>query len=492
MITKSLLLFGAASLLAACSPNVATTSVAVGTPPLASAYPSETTAPADAANRIEPDDWWRRFRDPALSELVDLGLAQAPDLAVAAARIQQARAGLRAAAAERAPNVGAAASIELRRNSSEEFDFEVPAGSPGGFRPEVERYSDRYRAGLDARWDADLFGRLAASQRAAAARLDATTLDAQAVRLSLITDIARNFIAARAAAARLAVAEQTVKDARDLLEITGARRRGGLVTGIDVTRAESLVAETAAAIPPLDAERRARIAAIVTLTGADPARVATLVAADAKLPPLDMLPAPGVPSELLRRRPDIAAAERRLTAANTEIAAAAAQRYPNLTITAGLGLVAGAIDNLLTGGALTGSLVPRLSAPLLDFGRIDAFVDLRRGEEAEAVAAYKRTVLTAFGEVETSLATAEAQRNRVRELDRLVAANRATADIGDVQYRRGLADFLGVLDARRELNRSLDARVVAQAAALDAALLLFRSTGGDVPPVPLADSGSSR
>jgi len=466
-VTRALL--AAAALLAGC----ASAGTADRAPPvLPAAYAA---APAGQA----PADWWRaRLADPALARLIDAGLRDAPDLAVAAARVEQARAQLAGAGSERAPSIGASASVARSRTSPAEFGF-GSGGGPGG-APVIDRERTVYRTGLDAAWDLDLFGRLRASARAAGARVDAATADAEAVQLALVTDIARNYVAARAADARAAVARENLVASNDLLSITRARAGAGLVPGIDVSRAESLAAEAAATIGPLEAERAARVATLSTLTGRAPAEIAPLVAGTA-LPDFGPLPATGLPGDLLRRRPDLAAAERRLAAADAETAAAVAARLPSLSITATLGLVATALGDLFTDDALATSASAGLAGPLVDFGRNRARVAESRARAAEALADYRGTAFRAFAEVETQLALAAGRAAQVRELERLVAASRDASALALIRYRRGLADFLGVLDAQRTLNRNRDALIAAQAARLDAEAALFRAVGGDVP-----------
>jgi NodT family efflux transporter outer membrane factor (OMF) lipoprotein len=423
-------------------------------------------------------EWWRReLRDPALARLITAALANSPDLAAAVARIAQARAGLRASEAERLPLLDGSAGVGWNRSSPNESGFD-PGNIPGA--PEIDRTRTSYRAGVDASWDADLFGRLRADTRAAQARLDAAGLDAAAVRLTLITDVARNLVAARAASAREEVARDTTASARESVGLAEKRVRGGLVAGIDVTRAETLLFETAALVPTIQAERSARIAALAALTGVAPAEIRALVDAAPDVPSFDS-PAAGVPSDLLRRRPDVAAALARVAAADADTASALAARYPRLTITSAIGLVATALGGLFSGDALTASAGSGLAGPLLDFGRNRAHAEQAWGRADEAVAAYRQTVLRAFSEVETSLAQIDARQRQVTALERQLKAAQDSAGIARVQYRSGLVDYLGVLDAERSANRARDQIVAARAELSDAQLALFRAIGGDHP-----------
>jgi NodT family efflux transporter outer membrane factor (OMF) lipoprotein len=437
--------------------------------------PTFYTAPAQG---LAPEDWWsRRLEDPALARLVEAALAGAPDLAAAAARIEQARAGLRASQAERQPLLNGNGSVTYNRTASEQIGIQFPEGG-GGQGPQIETDRILYRAGVEGSWDADLFGRLVADQRAAAQRLTAASFDAAAVRLTLITDVARNYIAARSAGARETVARDTVASARSTLSVAGTRARAGLAPGIDRIRAEALVAETEAQLPPLTGERNARIAALAQLTGLAPADIAPLVTTALAPRPIDT-PATGVPSDLLLRRPDIAAALARVSAADEDTAAAIAARYPRLSITATIGLVASALTRLLTGDALGIVAGPQIAAPIFDGGRSRAQVEQARARTQEALASYRGVVLRAFGEVETSLAAIEARRGQRAALARQLGAAREAVEVARIQYRTGLTDFLGVLEAERTLNRVRDQIAAVDGETADAEVALFRALGGD-------------
>jgi hypothetical protein len=350
-----------------------------------------------------------------LARLIAAALETAPDLAVATARIEQARATVRAREADRRPQIGASATL----TGSRVAEFELFGGNelPPGIAVQRERIVGR--AGLDASYDLDLFGRLAADRRAARARLDAATADAAAVRLALVTDVARNYVAVVAAQARAGVARENIAAARDLVAITRARVKAGLVAGIDATRGDSLLAETSATLPPLEGERGSRIAALTTLTGLGPDDIGRLLAAapaDARLG----MPGIGVPSDLLavgrtsgrrstgwrRRTPDRSRACGTLSAADHHRGGGAggehARRLPERRRAQSL-RAAGLAGRCSTSGAT----VRRWRVPA-------------RGP-AEAVADYRRVVLQAFGDVERGLALAGASDRQRRALEALVA-----------------------------------------------------------------------
>lgn len=406
--------------------------------------------------------------DPAFRTLVAAIDADAPDLQVAVARVQAARAALRAAGAERAPNVTASGSASRDRSTRNNvIDF-----------PGFDTTTSNFALGVDASWDLDLFGRLRASQRAAVLRLDAADADARAVRLALVSDIARAVVDYRTAQARLAIVSQDLADADALVSLTEARARAGLVPGLDLVRAEGLEAAALAQRGPAEADLASALGRLVTLTARSGADVAAAFAASPEPATPVSSPQTGLPSDLLRQRPDIVAAEARLAAANQDIAAAAAARFPQISINAALGLAALALGDLFSSDSLTASLGGGVAVPLLDFGRIGAQIDAREADAQEAFALYRQTVFVALGEGETALGSLAAQRGRVAALE---AQQRVEADalaLSTQRYRMGLSDFLGVIDAQRQLNITRQSLASARGAARQAEIAVYRSFGG--------------
>jgi NodT family efflux transporter outer membrane factor (OMF) lipoprotein len=412
--------------------------------------------------------------DPALEPLLAAARAASPDLETAAARVLQARAGLRAARAQLAPTIDASASATRRRQSQEQFGPDAP---PGLVLPTLTFYEP----GLVAGWEIDLFGRLAANRKAAAARLSAADADAQGVRLTLETDIARGLVAVRSLEGRIAAATEAVAAARKLDHLARVRAEAGLVTGLDSATTAADVAQAQAALPPLAADRAARVAALSRLTGLSIARVAETIGHGAPLPAPQWV-IPDVPSDLLKRRPDIRAAAAQLTAADADVAAALAARYPRLTLTGSLGWLSTTIAGLFTGDALATTLGGTLSAPLLDFGRTAAEVDRSRAVVAEATALYRASVLRALAEVETELAAARGAQVQADELARAVGALETATRLSEAQYRGGLTDARTVSEASRRLADARDRWIISRAQAIDAALRLELATGGPLAP----------
>lgn len=403
--------------------------------------------------------------DPALQPLLEMA-ASAPDLAAALARIDAARASLRGAGAERLPNVEASGTISRERISGARF---------GGGSGATTSYTG-FDLGIDASWDADLFGRLRASERAAAARLDAATADAAAVRLALESDIAQQLIDYRTLARREAVIRADLASAESLVALTRARADAGVVAGFDLVRAQSLEAEARARLEPVARDRAEVIGRLVTLTGEPTARVLAVLAAPA--PAAAPSPVPAIATAQLRARPDVRAAEFSLLAADADIAVAAAERYPRFTITAALGLFALAAGDLFDEDAVIGSIGAGLAGPLLDFGRIGARIDQREAEAAEAFASYRAALFTALGETESAIGAIAAIDRQTAALNRQARIDEDALGLARERYRRGLDPLLSVIDAERTSNASREAEIAADGERRRLRVQLYRAVGG--------------
>lgn len=408
--------------------------------------------------------------DPAFRMLVAAVDADAPDLQIALARVTAARAALRAAGAARAPDVQAEGSAGYSRGS-ENTITNLPPGTP------IDMSNASYALGINASWDLDLFGRLRSSQRAAALRVDAADADARAVRLTLVADIARAVVDYRTAQAKLQITDDDLSDAAALVKLTRTRTRAGIAPGLDLVRAQSLEAAARSQRGPAQAELAAALGRLVTLTARDGAAVGAAFASAVESRPA-VLPSVGLPSVLLRQRPDIVAAEYRLGAANAEIAAAAAARFPQISINAALGLAALALGDVFNADSLTASLGGSLAGPLLDFGRVEAQIDARQADAKEAFALYRRAVFTGIGDAETALGTLQANRNRLAALEVQIAIEEDSVKLSATRYRMGLSDFLGVIDAQRQLNAARQALAEAKGNAARAEIGVYRSFGG--------------
>jgi multidrug efflux system outer membrane protein len=387
-----------------------------------------------------------------------------------------ARAALAGARAARRPALDGSVGVARQRTALDPLGFDVP---PGAFDASQTILSPT----LSASWEADLFGRLRAAQDAAAARADAAVADAAGVALLVETEVARALVAIRAADAGAEAARQALEARRALLGIATVRAEAGLVTALDAETIAGDVAAGEAALAAFAGDRAAAVAALIPLTGLPRGAIERLVAPARPLPSGWAVPA--IPSDLLARRPDVAAAWSQLAAADRDAAEAMAARYPRLTLTASLGLLMTPAGPFELGNALAGSLGAAIAGPLLDFGRTEAAIAAADARAGEAAARYRLTVLTAFREVEEALAAVDAGQARAAALQRGVERLTRARALADAQYRGGLVSGTDVAEADRRLAEARQLLIAARGDALAAAVRLERAAGGTVPGMPV-------
>lgn len=441
--------------------------------------PMALTRPYATPAQFRPVDeqWWRAFDDPVLDRVVERALLQNLDLAVASARIQQARASAQAAAAALRPAVDAVASAEADRQS-----LRSPIGAASrelGF----SRNYELYQLGTQASWEIDLFGGLSRQRQAARADVDAARADAAAVRLSMVAETVDTYLQIRGLQARLAVAEDQLALRHQLSSLVRQRVEQGLSAERELHRVVGEEQGIASSLAPLRAALAAQMDRIDVLMGL---QAGTSRGEFARLDksPADVIPRPPDPSgsanpaDLLRRRPDIVAAERRLAASNARVGAAMADYYPHLSLSGVLGLVSLGTSNVFSADAVTASGGAGLGWRLFDFGRIDAQVAGARGKEAEALANYRQAALRATQDVETALAGLAQGRQQVLGLQQQVTSLTRARDQTRAAYQGGAVSLLDVLDADGALLAALDRLQQARASAARASVAATRALGG--------------
>lgn len=394
---------------------------------------------------------------PELAALVERALSANPDLAVAAARIQQARAQLREARAEALPSVSGSLGIggtASGRGGSDPFDLRLGA------------------AGLDISWEADLFGRLSAGRRAAAARVGAAALDRDALALALEGEVARAFVQHATLSQRLTLLDRSLTSARELARIIGARVRHGASTRVESGAQALEVRQLEVERSRLEEARSRTRNALALLIGDEAPRFA------APASPLASLSVPALslvqPAELLTRRPDVRAAEARIAAAQGDVAQARAAFLPQLRLSAG-GLVEAALSGPI---AATFSMGADLLGPIFNRGRLRGQLDFASAVQKESVEQYRGVLLRALREAEDALAGTEQSRLRAGLLDDVIAQARETARLARLQYVEGFADLQTVIEAEERLIAIEDALAVATQERLEAAIDLYRAMGG--------------
>jgi NodT family efflux transporter outer membrane factor (OMF) lipoprotein len=447
-----------------------------GATPVAAAQPDETGA------------WWAAFGDPTLTGLVNRALAGNLEVEAAAARIRQAREQERIVGAARLPSLNASAQAGYTRLSENAFPpgltalGGLPAGAGGPASPLIGLPGSdfaTYQLGFDASWELDLFGARRRASEAATARTEAAVWSGRDAQVMVAAETANTYLQHQALQRRLAVADESLAAQRDLLDFLKAQAGAGLVTSLDVRRQERDLAELEAQRQGLAAERDARLHALSVLLGEPPRALAERLSGPATQPPRPPPQVPaGLPSDLLLRRPDLRAAERRLAAATADTGEAVADLYPRISLTGAAQLVSTELASLLASESGQANAAGRIALPLFDGGRRRATVRLRQAQADEALIAYRSQVLGALKGVEDALTRLDADRRRLDRLRASEAAARDAADTTLVRYRNGLVAFTDVLEARRAWLGAQDAVAQAEAAAAQDVVALYKALGG--------------
>jgi multidrug efflux system outer membrane protein len=406
-----------------------------------------------------------------LERLVDEGLASNRDLAIAAARIEEARALLRITDSERLPSVDATAQRD-RTRSSARSSFPLPPGVP------LERNTNR--ASVNVAYELDLWGRLAGASKAARADLLATEAARRTVRIALENQIVQSYYSLLALDGQVVVTERTIEVRTRDLGLQRRRYDAGLISDFALRQLEAEVAVARAQLPALQQRRTAEEIALVTLLGRTPKAIVeapmTFVADNGQLP-APVVPE-GLPSDLLLRRPDIMEAEQRLAAANARIGVARASLFPRISLTGYLGSESGSLGDLFSGPARIWQLAFGLAQPIFQGGRLRAEVEAVQAREKQALEQYQKTLQTAFGEVREALSAQTRSREVYAAETERVASLTESLRLARIRYENGLSSQLEVLDAERNLLQAQLNRIDALRSQRAAVADLVRALGG--------------
>ena len=446
---------------------------------------------------VDPATWWTSFGDPVLDGLVVRALADNPDMAAAASRVRQARLGEIAARAQGLPSInatGGASHVEFSKNAGFASLAQLFSGSGGGGAGGGASNTGialpgsgitTFSAGFDANWEIDIFGGVRRGVEAARARTEGAEWSRRDAAVTLSAEVAQAYFALRLDQAQATVITQEIDRQRRALGISGDVAKVGLVPPIDVTRQRGRITDAEARLAPVQGDAAVRVHALAVLLGATPEALAS----ELSTPPtvmsvLPVVPA-GMPSDLLRRRPDIRSAERQLAAANADIGVAVADLYPRFSLTGMAELISTSLATLFERDSLQLTESGAVTFPLVDFGRRRATVESRREDREQAYLRYRSTVLVALRDVEDALARLETERRRHAALERAVTDQQTSANAILAQYQTGfvaqdsvLTAEADVLSAREQLASS-DAQLRQQTAAL------FKALGGGWSPTPV-------
>jgi multidrug efflux system outer membrane protein len=406
-------------------------------------------------------EWWSAFGSDELKTLVTAALAGSPDLAIAMERVKQAEAQVRVAGASLFPTLNLGAGSSSRVTDSEGAS---------------SRRNDASSVTLSASYELDLWGRNAADVRAADASYRATAFDRDAAQLTLVAGVATGYFEVLSLRGRLAIARENLAIAERVQSLVAIRARNGAASQLDVERQQATVLSQRAALLPLEQQEKQTLAALAVLTGRVPegfdVKGASL--ADLAIPAVN----PGLPAELLVRRPDLAAAEAQVASANGNVAAARAALLPGIQLTGSAGLTSAALLSVLSGPTSAISLAVSILQPIFDGGRLRGQVAISESRERELVEGYRKAILTAFSDVEQALIAVSRSAQRETLQAQVQESARNALRLAEIRYREGADDLLTVLDAQRTLFQAQDQLAAIRLDRLAGTVGLYKALGG--------------
>ena len=447
-------------------------------------------APAKSAPVEQPVDpnWWTQFNDPILTSLEQRVAAGNLDLQASQFRLSESRAQLGVAEALQFPLLHANSSY-TRTKASSNGQFAIApnalgangaSGNSAGGLSGARRLNpfDVFQVGFDASWELDLWGGVQRSVESATALVEASAEARRTILLSTLAEVARDYIALRGVQTQLRIARDSVRTSRQSLNLTQQRAAGGVTTDLDVANASAQLRNTAAQIPRLEQQEAASINALSLLLGLPPNALRDELETAKPVPPVPPSVPVGIPSELARRRPDIREAEARLHAATADIGVAIADFYPSVKISGSIGLQSLQFARLFDLNSHMYSGGPGISIPLFEGGKLKATLRFREALQQEAAINYQKTVLNAWHEVDNALTAYRTEQARREQLRLAETDNRRAVGLAQSRYQQGVADFLAVLDAERNLLATQLQLADSTAAISGNLVALYKALGG--------------
>lgn len=442
----------------------------------------EITGPTrTVAGEADLTRWWSRLNDPVLDTLVDRAVSGNHDLRVAEGRLREARAARTVTASDAWPTVDAVGGYSRSRLSENV--------SSGRFSNQDSSGNDLYAVGFDARWEIDVFGGVRRAVEAAEADIQTAQENTRDVLVSLVAEVARNYVEVRTFQTRLDIANRNVQVAQDAVDLSDSRFKAGLTSELDVAQARAQLEVRAARIPQLRTGLAQTVHRLGVLLGSEPMALAKELEAVRPIPAAPSEIPVGVPSDLLRRRPDVRRAERQLASATARIGVATAELFPKFSLTGFFELQSDQIGNLAEGDSRAWAIGPAVRWNVFDAGRIRAQIAVENARQEQAVAFYERAVLISLEDAENALVALSQEQTRRAALTRAVDANARAVDLATQLYSSGLRDFLNVLASNQQLFESEDQLAVSEHDVTTSLISLYKALGGgweDVGPPPEA------
>ncbi len=434
--------------------------------------------------------WWTTFNDPELDSLIERALRANLDLRLAETRIREARARRGVTATSQWPSVDARASVARERDSKN-------APNPVLVRPDGQVESpgqseNLFQAGFDATWELDLFGGTRRSIEAAQADVESAVYDRDAVLVTLDAEVTRNYIELRRVQEQSRIAHESLAAQQDMLILVRARSVAGMATDLDVARAEAQVQQTTAQLPALDISSQKAVHRLGVLLGQPPGTLADELRTARPTPVPSVQPPLGRPSDLLRQRPDIRRAERRLAAASARLGVARSDLYPKFSLLGTVGLASVAAGDFFNGASTLWSVGPSMTWPIFQGGRIVATVQVRDAQQQEALIAYRRAILNGIEDVENAIAGYRQEQARREALAMSVDSQQRAVDFARERYTSGLTDFRAVLNAQRGLFQAQSELAQRDAAVSLGLVALYKALGGGWSAVTRSDKEPAR
>ncbi len=422
-----------------------------------------------AFNHADPIvQWWKTFNDPVLDSLITRAVESNLDLRVAEARIREARFQSGVVSSELWPSVETSASYSRSRRS--QGISIIP--------PKARLKRNLYQAGFDASWEIDLFGGKRRAIEAARADIDAAVENRRDVLVTLLAEVARNYIEVRGLQRRLEIVRNNVRVQQETIDITRARFEAGLSSELDAVQAEALLATTQSQIPTLESSTKQTIHRIGILLGQKPDALQAELTKGVPIPSAPAMVPVGLPSGLLRRRPDVRRAEWELAAATARIGVATADFFPKFSLTGDFGLQMEDLNVFSLTNSRYWSFGPTIRWPIFQAGRIRANVKVQNARQEQLLVSYEKAVLTSLEDVENALVAYTAEQVRCRNLTEAVNANRRAVELANELFSKGLVNFLNVLDAERSLCKSEEELVQNERTVSLNLVILYKALGG--------------
>ncbi len=437
-------------------------------------------------------DWWKNFRDPELDSLISRAAQSNLDLKIAQARVREARAECGIAVGNLWPTVDASGSYARQRESQSQ-----PLVGPGDrLPPGIPFENNYYQSGFDASWEIDVFGGKRRAVESAKAQVAAAQFGERDVLVTLLGDVARNYVEARGYQRQLEIARENIRAQEQSLALTQNRYTNGLANNLDVQQAATLLATTRANVPTLETALQASIHRLGVLLGQPPEALQTELSSVAPIPAAPPTVPVGLPSELLLRRPDVRLAERQLAAATANIGVAKADLFPKFYLTGVAGFQSVSASDWFNASSRFWSAGPTVQWNIFDAGRIRANIKVQNARQEQALANYEQTALSAFEDVENALVAYAKEQVRRRSLEDAVESSQESLRLANQLYANGLSDFINVLDAERSLYHAQDALVQSDRSVTTDLIALYKSLGGGwetvAQPIALASAQTTK